>query len=393
MTIITTESRRGKCNCAEGEGNWLQMPISPLHNHRVLFDGNFKKKKPLYVKGVLGWIEEQAKEKPLKGVVIDGPGDPLAKPEVIINALDLLEESPMDVEVVINSIGLGLADMAEVLARKKVSGVNLQVLAATPETICKLYAWIRPGKKNIPLKNLAESLFGQQVEGVKALSQAGIKVNIIITVYPQVNDGEVAEICQQMAAAGASAVCLQPFSPSEREAAVELNDSLPSVEKYDVPQATEEELMTNLRQEAEKYLPVVEVAKDIFSPLGSENDKSSGARPVPGRMNVAVASQSGLDIDLHLGQADKLLIFGPRAEDGLPSLLEVRTVAAAQGSDNRWQKLVDSYLHDCFALLTSAAGDKPRQVLAEEGIAVINSSGNVSQVVDTLYGGGKKKKC
>ncbi|MCF6188814.1 MAG: AAA family ATPase, partial [Desulfobulbaceae bacterium] len=113
-------------------------------------------------------------------------------------------------------------------------------------------------------------------------------------------------------------------------------------------------------------------------------------RPSQERPYVAVASSSGMDVDLHLGQAGKLLIYGPR-DDGLPCLLESRETPPG-GSPDRWRSLAAT-IPDCFALLASHAGEAPRQYLAEEGIRVILSEDQIEGMVDVLYGGGKKKKC
>ena len=103
---------------------------------------------------------------------------------------------------------------------------------------------------------------------------------------------------------------------------------------------------------------------------------------------MAVASATGMDIDLHLGQARQLLIYGPR-EDGLTCLLETRQAPEAGSGETRWDQLADT-LHDCFAVLAASAGQRPREVLASRSIRVLLTEDAIEGVVDTLYGGGKK---
>jgi nitrogen fixation protein NifB len=98
-----------------------------------------------------------------------------------------------------------------------------------------------------------------------------------------------------------------------------------------------------------------------------------------------------MDIDLHLGQAIKALIYGPR-EDGLPCLLEVRDLPEPGGGEGRWQK-VSEILDDCFVLLAESAGQKPREILGTSGLPIVLIDDNVEGTVDVLYGGGKKGKC
>jgi len=113
-------------------------------------------------------------------------------------------------------------------------------------------------------------------------------------------------------------------------------------------------------------------------------------RPTKERPNVAVASLTGMDVDLHLGQAYQFLVYGPR-EDGLTCLLSTRPAPEPGGGDSRWHKLAES-LGDCFSLLASGAGNKPRSILAEAGITVLVTEDEIEGTVDVLYGGGKKKK-
>ena len=98
-----------------------------------------------------------------------------------------------------------------------------------------------------------------------------------------------------------------------------------------------------------------------------------------------------MDVDLHLGQAKTLLIYGPR-DDGLTCLLETRKTPEAGSGETRWDQLAET-LPDCFALLAASAGQRPREVLAGHGIRVLITEENIEGTVDVLYGGGKKGKC
>ena len=114
-------------------------------------------------------------------------------------------------------------------------------------------------------------------------------------------------------------------------------------------------------------------------------------KPSAERPRVAVVSATGMDVDLHLGQAKTILIYGPR-EDGLACLLETRQAPEAGSGESRWEQLADT-LHDCFALLAASAGQKPREVLGSRGIRVLLTEDTIEGTVDVLYGGGKKNTC
>ena len=106
---------------------------------------------------------------------------------------------------------------------------------------------------------------------------------------------------------------------------------------------------------------------------------------------MAVVSATGMEVDLHLGQAKTILIYGPRA-DGLTCLLETRQAPDPGSGKARWEQLAAT-LHDCFALLTASAGQRPREVLGTAGIRVLITEENIEGTVDVLYGGGRKQKC
>ncbi|GBE40218.1 MAG TPA: hypothetical protein ENH31_00095 [Nitrospirae bacterium] len=105
------------------------------------------------------------------------------------------------------------------------------------------------------------------------------------------------------------------------------------------------------------------------------------------RPNVAVASFSGIEVDLHIGHARQLLIYGP-GENGVVSMLGARSTPEPGGGEARWKALAE-VLTDCFALLTSGAGPKPIKVLEDQDIDVFITEGNIKGAVDIVFGGGK----
>ena len=102
------------------------------------------------------------------------------------------------------------------------------------------------------------------------------------------------------------------------------------------------------------------------------------------RPNVAVASLTGMKVDLHIGEAWQLLIYGP-GEDGLVRMLGARPAPEPGGGEARWKALAE-ILSDCFALLASGAGTKPIKILEDQGIDVFITEGNIKRPVEILLG-------
>jgi nitrogen fixation protein NifB len=329
----------------------------------------------------------------LTRVELDGPGDPLASMATTLATLAQLSEHWPDLTIGLTTVGLGGAEYAAELAAAGVGSVTLLVEALDAATAERIYAWIRPGKKNIPLQDAVPLLLDEQARAVPALAAAGLAVTIQSTVYPGINAHYMAAIAETMAELGATAMRLVPF--------------LPDPTLTNTPPAATREHMEQLARLTSHFLPTTSVVMDVADcgcdcgpRCGSGTNCGCGAvasvqtglpQPTIQRLRVAVVSATGMDVDLHLGQASKLLIYGPR-EDGLACLLETRQAPDPGSGVSRWEQLAD-VLHDCFALLAVSAGQRPREVLGNRGIRVILTEENIEGTVDVLYGGGKKHKC
>ncbi|MHB8989620.1 MAG: dinitrogenase iron-molybdenum cofactor biosynthesis protein [Desulfobulbia bacterium] len=378
MTIIhfpkTKQGAMGKIP------QWLILPMAPQAAARIRFCGEDKLPQAVPIRGALTWIADLlAQGNDIGGLDIHGPGDPLATPAMTIEILVMLREQYPDLPLGITTLGLGLAEHAGVLAEKGVARVTLLLDAVTPQTVKKIYTWIRPGKRNTPLAEAAEILIEAQAKGIAACKAAGIAVSIHTSVCGGVNDQEVEEIARQGSALGAESMSLL-----SGKGWLNKEEKLPLVS---------EETMATLAKKAAQHISVVclpEQAPPGESMPSVDEGGMIVPKPTTARPNVAVLSANGMDIDLHLGQAIKALIYGPR-EDGLPCLLGTRDLPEPGSGDNRWQQVAE-ILKDCFVLLAASAGQKPREILGGHGLTVLLLEDNVEGTVDVLYGGGKKGK-
>ena len=102
------------------------------------------------------------------------------------------------------------------------------------------------------------------------------------------------------------------------------------------------------------------------------------------RPNVALASMEGVLVNQHLGEAEKLLIYGEK--DGRVQLLEARPTPPRGGGMKRWHALADT-LSDCSSLLVSGVGANPEKVLAASGIEVMEIEGLIEEAVRAVFAG------
>jgi nitrogen fixation protein NifB len=377
-------SHPGLANLPSGRTT-LILPVAPRSFFRIRFDRTDQPARAIPPSGALRWLEENHRQGAgIQGVELDGPGDPLADIDCTLETLRLIGGKYPQLKRAVATLGLHGGKYAEILAAAGVSEVILLVDAVSRELADKLYAWIRPANKTLPLARAIPLLLEEQAGAAKTLKAAGLAVTVRTTVYPGINDGHIAEIARAMAGCGVEAMQLVPCggSGSDEEALI----SPPSPE-----------LMQRLRENGAKYL-VTTIATGKERRLGADCSSPSGAgkspamqelKPSKARPNVGVVSMGGMEVDLHLGQAYQVLIYGPR-EDGLISLLSNRPVPEPGSGSSRWEELAGT-LTDCFALLAASAGENPRRILAEHGITVLITDSEIEGGIDLLYGGGKKK--
>ena len=367
-----------------------RLPVAPLAFCRIC---NIQEAKAHPAMNAAEVIAEVDRYPGLTRVELDGPGDPLASMAATLATVAVLRQHRPEVTIGLTTVGLGGAEYAAELAAAGIGSVTLLVEALDAATAERLYAWIRPGKKNIPLQDAVSLLLDEQARAVPALAAAGLAVTIQSTVYPGINAHYMAAIAETMAELGATAMRLVPFLPDPTLA--------------NAPPAATREHMEQPARLTSHFLPTTSVVMDVADcgcdcgpRCGSGTTCGCGAvasvqtglpQPTIERPRVAVVSATGMDVDLHLGQARKLLIYGPR-EDGLACLLETRQAPDPGSGVSRWEHLAD-VLHDCFALLAVSAGQRPREVLGNRGIRVILTGENIEGTVDLLYGGCKKHKC
>lgn len=375
MTIIPFPHLEQGCSCRDPE--WLSLPLAPRTFARSRFLGEEKLPEALPLQGAAAWIDGQlAAGGCFAGLDISGPGDPMAAPDLTMDILDYLRQRYGGLPPAITTLGIGLAEYAAQLAQHGVTHITLLVNAVQAETACKLYAWIRPGKKNIPLDRGAAILIEEQKKAVSACREAGMAVTVRSSVYQGVNDYEIEAIARRFGACGVESLTLAPGKGRNDGAEM----APPSPEK-----------MEKLVRAAGRHIRSVTIEAgpekgNVISIAGSTTTVLP--KPTAARPNVAVLSSNGMDIDLHLGQAIRALVYGPR-EDGLACLLEARELPVPGSGDNRWLQAAD-ILADCFVLLAASAGQRPRDILVRKGLPVVLMEDNVEGTVDALYGGKKR---
>ena len=100
------------------------------------------------------------------------------------------------------------------------------------------------------------------------------------------------------------------------------------------------------------------------------------------RPYVAVGSNEGLLVNLHLGEAMNLYIF-EQSPKGY-KLVEIRDTPPKGKGDERWLEMA-RLLKDCRALLISGVGENPKAMLKGCGIHVVEMTGLIDEGLEGVY--------
>lgn len=368
----------------------LHLPVAPRATSRVRFDtGPVRAQEALAPAQALALLDSVLAEGTELGMVgISGPGDPLAVPEALLETLRLVRGKHPELPLCVTTTGLGAARHAAALADMDLSHVTLLIDAVDPKVAEMIYAWIRPGTRNLRLPEAAELMVGEQAAAVEALSGQGVPVKVNTTVYRGCNEAHVADVARDVSELGAEIMAVAPFRAGiGGEDYLNVQPGMGIMREVREAAARFIELMPAEEGCGEDLVGLVQPGPQAVALAAG--GPAALPRPSGRRVNVAVASSGGMDVDTHLGQAGRFLVYGPR-EDGLACLLGTRAAPPAGGGSARWEELAMT-LSDCFAVLVSGAGEAPRKALGGHGIGVLVTEAEVEGAVDVLFGGGKRK--
>lgn len=324
----------------------------------------------------------------LSVVGIAGPGDPFANGEETMLTLKLVRERHPRLMLCLATNGLGLEPHIDNLAALEVSHVTLTVNAVDPEIGTRIYAWIRDGHRPIRGHDAAKLLLDRQLTAIAALKARGIVVKINTIIIPGINDQHVESVARRMAELKVDLMNCMAFLPV---AGAEFESIAPP----------ESALVAGTRLRAGRWVPqMTHCARCRADAVGLIHGTMSQkqlatiaefARPAPRagavRPYVAVASLEGMLVNQHLGEAARVLVFqeDPMLASGC-RFVEVRKTPEPGAGAARWAALAD-VLHDCRALLVSAAGPQPRRALEERGVAVLEMEGLIEEGLRAAFTG------
>jgi len=328
--------------------------------------------------------EMRARRPDLSVLGIAGPGDPFANPEETMETLRRARGEFPDLILCLASNGLGIVPYIRELAALRVSHVTLTINAVDPEIGARIYAWVRDGTRVRRGVEGAAALLKQQLQALALLREFGIIAKVNSVILPGINDDHIPEVARVAASFGVAVMNCIPMLP------------VAGAGFADLP-APSAEMVARVRHECGQHVPQMShCARCRADAVGFLDEKPTqedantlqrfaGRRVDAARPYVAVATQEGMLVNQHLGEAARLAIFTADAstESGARYVEMRRTPPLGSGSD-RWRDLA-ALLHDCRAVLVSAAGPTPKGALEATGIAVVEMEGLIEEGLRALF--------
>lgn len=379
----------------------VHLPVAPRCNMQCKFCNRkfdcVNETRPGVTSAVLSpaqamvYLEEVfARKGNISVVGIAGPGDPFANPRETMETLSRVRARFPETLLCIATNGLEIMPHMDELQRLKVSHVTLTINAVDPAIGAQVYAWMRVGKKVVVSQEGAEILLERQLAAIQALKQRGIMVKVNSIILPGINTDQIAEVARRVGELGADLFNAMPYYPNAGSAFEHLAEPdkvcVEEIRKQAAVHVKQMRHCTRCRADAVGLLgeaPDETLMNTLNACRRLAVTKPHRARVSP-RPNVAVASQEGVLVNQHLGEARKLLIYGEKA--GRVELLEARRTPVKGGGEQRWAKLVE-LLCDCSTLLVSGAGANPRTALSAAGIEVLEIEGLIEEAVRAVFAG------
>jgi nitrogen fixation protein NifB len=314
---------------------------------------------------------------------IAGPGDPFANPEETLNTMRLAQQEFPDLIFCLSSNGLDLGPYIDEIAEIGVSHVTITINSLNPETLAKIYSWVRYKRRVYRGVEGGKVILEQQLKCIEKLKAKGIVVKINTVVCVGVNDHEIEDLAKKVAELGADTMNCIPMYPTENTL-------------FEILEEPSKALMKDIKEKISKHIkPMAHCSRcraDAAGLLGHDNKEAMDmigqfsslvVNRTEGRQRVAVASNEGLLVNMHLGEAKRVYVF-EQSRNGY-HFVEMRNTPPEGGGMGRWKDMANKTLVDCQAILVSGVGETPMKVLQDNGVRVIQMSGLIDAGLDAVY--------
>jgi nitrogen fixation protein NifB len=340
----------------------------------------------------VAYLREMKEKVPSIEVVgIAGPGDPFANPYETMETLRLVREAYPDIMLCLASNGLHIGPYIDEIAALEVSHVTITINAVDAAIGALVYKWVRDGSKPVRGEEGAALMIERQLDAVARLASLGVLVKVNSIIIPGVNDRHIPDIAREVRKRGAMLMNCIPLVPVEETGFAHLSE--PDAIMIARTRLLAGENLNQMTHCARCRADAVGlIDEDRSLDLAGTLEQFTNAPVVMdhNRPHIAVATREGMLVNLHLGEAEKVIIYGkvvPGDDCGDEyEITDVRQLPTRGNGDDRWKQMARD-LSDCRAILVSAAGPRPRQILEDFGLPVVEMEGLIEEGLEALFSG------
>lgn len=377
---IEEKTKTHPCFCCESAHKYARMhlPIAPKCNvscnycHRKYDCVN--ESRPGVTTEVLSPKEafekyKYVKEKMpnLKVIGIAGPGDALANFDSVKETLKLIREDDPEITFCLSTNGLMLPFYAQEIIDLGVSHVTITMNAIDSDISGKIYKYVDYLGVVYTGKEAGQILLNNQLSGLKYLTDRGIIVKVNIVMLKGVNDYHIYDITKKVKELGATITNIMQMIPVKGS----VFENMPLVSLKEI---------NDMRNKCKENIKQMYHCKQCRADaIGTLNDDQSikisleikEAKSVDKTMRFAVATRSGMTVDMHFGQVSEFYIYEYR--NGVAMFLEKRTInkycngESECNNENKIEKLINT-ISDCSGVISLRIGEEPIKKLKESNI-------------------------
>lgn len=324
------------------------------------------------------------KEYPNLTVVgIAGPGDALANFEETKDALTLIRQEAPDMTFCLSTNGLMLPFYADELIRLGVTHVTVTMNAVDPRIGARIYKHVDYLGMRLSGTEGAAVLLANQLAGIHILVSRGIMVKVNCVAIKGINDGHLDAVTKKARELGAFMTNIMPHI-AVAGSAFESLERLNNKELEQIRKSCEANIkqMRHCRQCRADAIGTLDDDQSIrFRKAAGRTEE-----PAPPRTHrVAVATRTGMIVDLHFGHADEFHIY--ETDGTTVRFAEKRNVekycsgkSDCDDSDSKIDRILHT-LEDCEYALALRIGDSPKRKLKERGIRPVMTYDTVTNAV------------
>jgi nitrogen fixation protein NifB len=316
---------------------------------------------------------------------IAGPGDAFAQPEIVLETLKGIKENMPQIIPCLSTNGLNILPYIDELEKLETKHITLTINAIDISVLEKIYSWVRYDKRVYRGREAAELLHRNQIKALKELGQRGFTVKINMVIIPGINEHQVESVAKTAAFYKADVMNLIPIKPVKGT-------------PFENIKEPDHAMLNELKEIVAKHLkPMTHCARcraDAAGLLGKDLSNTAELLSYYANLKVgqaaqnkrvAVASNEGVMVNLHLGEAPFFYIF--EEEDGAYKFIEQRTAPSQGEGDARWVRLGE-IMNDCRGILVAGIGPRPLKILEGKfGLHVIEMTGLIGEGLDAIFKG------